>query len=147
MENSRTNLKIASFIVLLFAALTLVQLISELCFGEINNAVIPDGAPANVLLITKVVVISVSFICLLPQVYIGIKGLMMAKNPTSSRVHIIIAIVLFALTAIGLISPAVAIIKKSEVGSNVSEIFSVLLELVIFYDYIVYAKKVADENQ
>ena len=136
MEQSRKRLKITSLIVLLFAALTLLNIVSELLLGDINDVAIPDGAPSNILLVTKIFATVVSVLLLVPQVYIGLKGLKEAKQPDKSKVHIVWGIILFALAIIGLISPAVAVIKQEAVFANVSQMLSVLVEVLVFFDYI-----------
>ena len=136
MEQSRKRLKITSLIVLLFAALTLLNIVSELLLGDINDVAIPEGAPANILLVTKIFVTVVTVLLLLPQVYIGLKGLKVAKHPDKSKTHIVWGIILFALAIIGLISPAVAVIKQEAIFANVSQMLSVLVEVLVFFDYI-----------
>lgn len=146
MEQTRKHLKISSLIVLLFAALSLLNIVSELLFGDLNNATIPEGSPDNILLITKIILLVFSLVLLAPQIYIGFKGLKMAKNPDSSKAHIVWAIILFVLSIVGLISPAIAIVKQDNVFEHVSEFFSIVLEAVIFYDYIRCARAVSKEK-
>ena len=146
MNNSRKHLKIDSIIVLIFAAMTLLNIVAELFFGELSTATIPDGAPNNIVLITQIFMLVFSAILLLPQVYIGFKGLKVAKKPDSSKAHIVWAIILFVCAAIGIISPVVNIIGMNDVMGNVSTALSFVLELAIYYDYIKHAKAVAKEN-
>ena len=146
MEQTRKQLKISSFLVLLFAGLSLLNLISELAFGEINNAAMPEGAPENILLITKIILISLSVIFLLPQIYVGVKGFMEAKNPTFARAHIVWAKILFVLSVIAMITPLVEIFKWNSVFANVSEFFSILVEALVFFEYIKYATAFSKGN-
>ena len=146
MENTRKHLKISSIIVLIFACATLINIVSELLLGELNNTELPAGAPVNTLLITKIIVMAVMFVCLLPQVYIGIKGIKVAKNPDSSRGHIIWGTILLVFAAIGLISPLLAVIQQGFAFENVSELLSIAVEVAVFYDYVKYAKAVQKEN-
>ena len=89
MEQSRKYLKLSSILVLIFSGLTLINIIYELVFAEFTDVEIPDGMPANILLITKIVIAVISVLLLLPRLYIGFKGLKIANNPDSSRGHII----------------------------------------------------------
>ena len=143
MEQTRKHLKTSSFIVLLFAALSLLQIVSELLWGELNSAEIPAGSPENILLITKTILLGVSLILLLPKFYVGIQGLRMAKKPAPSKKHITLAVIIFVCSALGLIEPIAALLKQGSVSESVSSILGVLLELVIYYDHIKYAKAVA----
>ena len=145
MEQSRKHLRISSIIVLIFAGLTLLNLVSELAYGELNNAAIPADAPDNILLITKIFVLVVSFIFLLPQTYVGIKGLKLAKKPDASKAHIVIAVILLVLAATGLSSPALALIKGEDIFENISAILSIIVEILVFFDYIKFAIAVRKE--
>lgn len=142
MEQSRKNLRASSIIILAFAVLTLLNTAFELFFGEINYAEIPADAPENIVLITKIVLAVVTLVVLLPQLYIGIKGLKMAKKPDSSKGHIVWGVILFVFTLIGLVSPAVAIVKLEDVFANASEFLSIAVDAFVLFYYVKYAKKV-----
>ena len=131
MEQTRKNLKTSSLIVLALAGLSLLNILYGLFFGEfneeLNSAVLPEGSPDNILMITKVFVLVVSFLMLLPQLYIGLKGLKLAKNPDSSRGHIVWGIILVVCTATGLLSPLSAFLQgDGDAFGNVAEFFRFL---------------------
>ena len=147
MEQARKNLKTSSIIVLVLAGLSLINILFELFFGEfskaLSGATIPEGAPENIVLIAQIFVLAVSLLILLPQVYIGIKGLKIAKKPDSSRGHIIWGIILLVFTAFGLISPFVALIQKNgEVFDNISELCSIAVDVFILFEYVKFARDV-----
>ena len=144
MERSRNHLKTTSIIVLIFAALSLISIILALTIGDLNNVSIPEGAPANTLLITKIILAAFSGILLAPQIYIGFKGIKVAKHPDSSRAHIVWALILLVFSVIALISPIVAIVNKESVFDNVGTLITTLLEVLIFFDYVRYARAVAE---
>lgn len=146
MEKSRKNLKIYSVIILLFAGLTLLSLVAELWLGELNNAEIPEGAPENILSITRVFVLVVSFVLLLPRLYVGFKGLKMAKNPDSSNGHIVWGMILLVISVIGLISPITALAESKNIFDGVMELLGVIVDVVVFYGYVKYAKAVSKGN-
>ena len=146
MERSRKHLKISSIVILIYAAATLLNLFAEIFFGELNSAEIPDGSPANILLITKIVLTVFSFIFLLPEIYVGLKGLKMAHNPDSSRFHILLAMILLGFTAVSMITPTVALFKGDSLGANLGDVLGMVVEIFIYYDYVKYARIVADEN-
>ena len=146
MEQTRKNLKSTSIIVLALGGLTLLNILFEVFFGEIKNADIPAGSPDNILLITQIFVVVLSLLMLLPQFYIGFKGLKMAKNPNASRGHIIWAIILFVFAIISMISPLIAIIKQESLFENISELLSMSVDVIILYEYIKYAKAVSKMN-
>ena len=141
--DSRKGLKMSSIVVLIFAVVSVLNIVSELLFGDLNNAEIPAGSPDNILLITKIILLAVSFVLLLPQIYIGLKGLKLAKYPDSSRLHIVIGIILLVLTAVDLISPMISVIKMESVFQNVSELCGVIVEVMVYYEYVKYARAVS----
>ena len=147
MEQSRKNLKNASIIVLALAGVSLLNILFELFFGELsgelNNAKIPDGAPGNVALIARIFILVVSVLMLLPQAYIGIKGLKLAKEPNSSKGHIVWGIILVVLTAAGLISPLVSFLQgNGEAFGNVSEFLSIAVDVAVLLGYVKFAMEV-----
>lgn len=144
MEQTRKNLKTSSIVVLVLAGLSLLNIIFELFFGQLNgelkNAAIPEGAPDNIVLITQIFVLVVSVLILIPQVYIGIKGLMIAKKPKASIAHIVWAIILIVFTASGLISPFLSLIQgNGEAFADISALCSIAVDVFVLFEYVKYA--------
>ena len=140
---TRKHLKISSIVVLVMAAMSLLNLVSELAFGELNNV---QGADGSMVLITKIVLLAVSLVLLFPQIYVGLKGLKMAKNPDSSKGHIVWATIILAIAILNLIDPILGFLNKQDITVTLGALFSVLLEIAIYFDYIKYAKAVAKET-
>jgi hypothetical protein len=139
MSKSRNNLKIISIVVLILAAISLVNVASGLIFGALNDAEIPDGAPENTLLIAKIFLAVVSVIMLAPHVYVGIKGIKVANKPDSSKAHIVWAILLLAFAAYCLISPIASIIMLEDVLANIFSVISIAAEIIVFVMYLKFA--------
>ena len=146
MEQSRKKLRNASLFVLILGAVSLINIVAELCFGEINRVPIPKGSPENILEITKIIILVVSLVVLLPQFYVGFKGLRIAKKPNSSTRHIKWAIVLLVLTIINAIDRAVGILNGNDVKDYVGSLLDLALEGIVYYEYIKYARLVAKEQ-
>ena len=136
MEQIEKKLKLSSIAVLALAVFSLLQIVSELLYGELNNAAIPEGAPENVLLITKIFVFSISLLLTLPNVYVGIKGLRIAKKPNSSKGHIVWAIILLTFASLVLIGQGVGFVRDGFKFENVSAFCSIVVEVAVFVDYI-----------
>lgn len=143
MEQAKKNLKLSSIFVLLFAALTLIQIIAALAFGPLNQAELPADAPENILNITKIFLLVITLVMLVPNIYVGVKGLRVAKKPNTSKGHIIWAWILFAFSVLALVDPVVACLKDGAWADNYRSLFSIGLDLVIYYEFIVHAKAVA----
>ena len=142
----RKHLKWSSVAILAFVGFTLLELVAEIFLGELNNVAVPEGAPANVLLITKIILLCVSALFTLPGIYVGLKGLKIAKNPDSSKGHIVWAKILLAIAVLSLAAPVFGFISKADGVETLGGLFSILLEIVIYFDYIKHATAVAKEN-
>ena len=147
MGQSRKNLKNSSIIVLALAGLSLLNILFELFFGEfggeLNNASVPEGAPENVVLIARMFILVVSVLMLLPQVYIGIKGLKIAKIPNSSKGHIVWGIILVVFTATDLIIPLVSFLQgNGDAFANVAEFLSIAVDVAVLSGYVKFAMEV-----
>ena len=146
MEKTQKSLKITSIVLLIFAGSSLLNILGEICFGELNNAAIPEGAPANILLITKIILLAVSTLLLWPQIYVSIKGIKIAKNPNGTKRHIFWATVLLVLSIVGLISPVLELLRGAAVYQNMGSILSLLIEVCLYFEYVKYAKEIAKAN-
>ena len=143
MEQARKRLKTSSIVVLILGGLTLLNILFEVFFGNLNDAVSPEGASATILLIVKILVLAVSLVLFLPQLYIGIKGLKMAKAPDSSKGHIVWGIILIVLGFVGLISPLTALIQgNGDALGNTSELLSIVVDITVLIEYVSAARAV-----
>ena len=136
MEQTRKYLKLSSIAVLALAGFSMLQVVSELFFGELSNAIIPEGAPDNILLITRIVLFSFALLLTLPNIYIGIKGLRIAKKPNSSKGHIVWAIILSAFASLSPLVQGVGFIHDGFNFENISAFSSVVVEVAVFVEYI-----------
>jgi hypothetical protein len=139
MEQTRKKLNWSSIAVLVLAGFSMLQVVYELFFGELSKAIIPDGAPGSILLITRIVLFTFALLLTLPGIYIGIKGLRMAKKPNSSKGHIVWGMILLVLTFLSLISPVVDIINHGFKYDYISEFLRIAVEATVFFAYIKYA--------
>lgn len=142
MENSKKQLKIASYLVLILAGLSLVQLIFGIIFFKVDAGAV-EGANEQMVTILKIVLMVVSGIFLLPRLYIGLKGLKVAKTPDSSKAHIIWAIILLVFACFSAFSSVSALIQQQDVGNNISALLDAALDILVFIDFIKYANEVA----
>ena len=146
MEKARKNLRITSIVVLIFAGLSLINIVAQLVWGDFSNAPIPEGSSDSVLLIAKIVLFGISLLLLIPDVYIGVKGLKVAKKSDSSKGHIVWATILFVLSIIALISPIVSLFSAESIRESISAILSGLVQILIYFEYIKDAKTLVKSN-
>ena len=144
MEQSRKNLKISAFLVLLFALLDFVSVVVQICYFNFSQVPIPEGAPSNIVMITKIVLFVISVLILAPQVFVGIRGLQFANKPKAKKCHIVWAKVLFVVLIVVLVSQVASIINQAN-GNTISAALTTLVEVIIYFDYIRYATEVYNE--
>ena len=138
MEKARKNLKISSVFVLLFALFYLIQALAELMFGEVAGL----EEPENVVRVTKIFIAVVAVLLTLPKIYVGIRGMRIAKNPVATRGHMVWAVIIFVFSALGLIEPIAGYFQQGNAYENTTALCSVLLEMAVYVEYFVYARAV-----
>ena len=144
MENARRNLKTYSIAVLALTALALAQLI--LGFLKLNTAdlAIPEGTPEVAVKIMSYVALVISALVLLPRVYVGVKGVLVANNPVAGKAHIIWGIILLVFCVITLISAITDAFNPGDVFDKILAISAAVLDVLIYAQYVRYAKIVAN---
>ena len=143
MNNTRKNLKSMSILILVLAGLHFISLVAEFIFGDTASISVPDGTSGAVVIALKVIIFALMLLPLIPQIFIGTKGLRMAARPNSSKAHIVWAIILFVFAVLSLISPVVGLIKAENILGNVSVLCGMIAEAVAYFFYAKYAKAVA----
>ena len=128
MEKAKNQLKVSSFVILFFVAVSLVNVVLQIFSGKLNVAGMND--------IAKIVAIVISVLLLLPEIYIGVKGLKMAKAPDSSKAHIVWAAILMVFMVIALIDPISALANAQNVSNNIASLAKIILEICIYVIFI-----------
>ena len=142
MNNSRRHLKEASFLVLIFTALSFIRMAIQ-CFVvgfEVDPAEV--GASHELVVVMMVVMFVISMVLLLPQLYVGVRGMKIAKNPTSTKGHIVWAVILLIFSAFGIISTVSSIAEQVNILDNVITLFDHALDVIVYCMYIKYANRV-----
>ena len=142
MENARKNLKDYSILILIFTAVSFVRLIVEVFMMDFNMDALPEGATAGLVLAAQIAFCVVSFILLLPQIFIGVRGFKISKNPDHSKAHIVWATILTVLSVMAILSSGVNMIQTGKVGGNLFELADMVIDTVLYIVYIRCAKQV-----
>lgn len=141
MSISRNHLKEASFLVLLFTAFSFIRMIIQVFVGfEADPTQV--GVSHEIIVVTMIIMFVVGLILLLPQLYVGVKGMKIAKNPTSSKGHIVWAVILLVFSAFGIISTVTSIAEQINVVDNVITLVDHALDVIVYCMYIKYANRV-----
>lgn len=141
MTKERKILKEYSVVILIFAALSLVRLIVDACVNGFSTETIPvEGVTEELVKIAVIIAFVLALLLLIPNVYVGFKGLKEAKNPTGAREHIVWALVLSIIYLIATISSVVEITKGFDIDKLI-EILDVAVDTALFFAYYLTAKK------
>ena len=141
MSISRNHLKEASFLVLLFTAFSFIRMIIQVFVGfEADPTQV--GVSHEIIVVTMIVMFVVGLVLLLPQLYVGVKGMKIAKNPTSSKGHIVWAVILLVFSAFGIIATVSSIVEQVNVVDNVITLVNHALDVIVYCMYIKYANRV-----
>jgi uncharacterized membrane protein YhaH (DUF805 family) len=92
--------------------------------------------------VVMIVTFVFSLILLLPQLYVGVKGMKMAKEPTSSKGHIVWAVILLIFAVFGMISTASSMAGNTSIVDNIIALVDHALDVIVYCMYIKYANRV-----
>ena len=146
MDKSIKNLRLFSILILASAAYSVIAVALDIFFGGgFNNVTIPDGSPENIVDIAKTLLLVITIVMILPQLYVGIKGICVAKNPDSSMGHIFWAGVLFVFALIGAASAIINMVIGGSTDESVTSVVNIVFDAIFYFEFITYARKVRDE--
>ena len=146
MTKDRKTLKEYSIVILILAGLTLVRIIVDACITGFNPANVNiEGASETLIKVSLIIAFVLALVLLIPDVYVGIKGIKEANNPSGAKAHIIWALIIAIIYALGTVSSIVDICKGFS-WSNLTSLCNTVLDACIFTLYYLTAKKVAEEK-
>lgn len=141
MEKNKKELKTLSYAILFLVALSLIRLIVDICVNGLPKVNV-EGVSAEVANVMTIVAVVLSFVLLLPQVYVGVKGVKIANGGKSSKWHIIIAAILGICALTAVVSNCVSMVKTFNFDTVLAVVDSAL-DVAIFAWYIITARKIA----
>ena len=147
MEKERKLLKEFSIVILIFVGLSLARMIADVIINGFTATSVVEGVSPEAMGVIAVVVWVLGIIFLLPEIYIGFKGIKVAKNPDNSKSHILIAKIIFVFLIIALISAIIEVFKTTDIAMSIITIADLILDVVIYILYIKYAKAVRNSNK
>ena len=84
MDKNRKDLKSYSILILVLVALTLIRSIVNFCTNGLPQAEgLPAGSGKELVQISTIIGLVVGILLLIPQVYVGVKGIKVANNKPS----------------------------------------------------------------
>lgn len=140
-EQTKKNLRIISLCLVIFSIVSLALAAMDLItfWMDRDNY---SGTSDGVVLASIGIVGVMSLLMVAVQIYIGLKGMKVAKEPDSSKGHITWATVLLVLSIIALVSPVMEMIQTKAIVANVVTIIDCLVDVLLYYYFIKWAKEV-----
>ena len=126
-----------------FTGLTFLRTAAGYLFTDRGIAILPDGSSVILQLIVRLIMAAVTLVYVLPQIYMGVKGLRIAKNPAPAKAHVVWVWILLVIAIPGLIEPVTAALQPGGLAENVVALIIGLLSIVIYFAYIRCARAVA----
>lgn len=142
METARKKLKLTSIVLLILSALSLVRIIVNAVITGLKVEDVPQGTTESIVQTIMIIAVVFSVLLLIPQVYIGIKGLKVANKPDSSKGYITVAKVFLVLSVIAVITSVASIANSTDKTSGFLELIDVGLDVAVYFMFIKYATKV-----
>ena len=138
MEKSRKYLKFMSEIILICLAFSFIRSILEVFLINVSLNNIPD----SYIITAKLVICVIYTVFYIPQVYIGVKGIKVAKNPDSSKAHIVWAVIFLAFAVLGAISSVWDMINTGDIVGSILGLINGVIDIALYFFYVRYAKQV-----
>ena len=142
MTKTRKDLKLLSIIVLICAGVAFILSILDVCM---NGLTLPSeatkGVSQEIVEIAAIAVLFIELLFLFPQIYIGIKGLKEASNPTKAKAHVVWSFIIAFLYAVLAILLIVKTIKSLNFD-NVFVLAEYAIDAIFFGCYFITALKV-----
>ena len=143
MEKTRKQLKEYSIVILILTAITLVRAIVSVCVkGLPLPAVIPQGMTVEMVRIVSIISFALTFVFLIPQVYVGLKGMKISDGATCNKAPRVWALVLAILAGIATISSAIDLFKAFNVDQLLT-VIDVAVDLLLFTCAYLCLRKIA----
>jgi hypothetical protein len=148
MKDNRKELKVFSIMILIFTGTSILRSILDVCingFPKIAATDIPENVTPEMLHIASVVTFVIGLILFIPQIYIGVKGILVANGSSSGKAHIVWAVILAICSGIAMISAISTLLGSFSVDSLV-DVLGIVVDFALYVFYFIFARKVNNEN-
>ena len=148
MEKAKKNLKVFSILVLVFAGCDFIKSIVEVLFFA---KIPPVGTTPAIWIASKIVFVVLAVLVLIPQIFVGVRGIKMANGTVTKKGHITWASILCIIVSLGIIIIGInaiwpEVFKVSTTAARTTVSLSLLIaENLVYLEYIRNAKLIAKE--
>ena len=101
MGKTRKGLKEISIVILIFAAFSLIRSVIDVVLTDFSQANRIDGATPGLILATQIFLLVFAFVVMIPEIYVGVKGIKIANGSSFSKAPIVWAAILAIFSVAG----------------------------------------------
>ena len=141
MEKTRKHLKEISIVILILAAFSLIRSVVDVIFTDFSQASRLEGATPGLILATQIFLIVFAFVLMIPEIYVGAKGIKIANALSSSKAPIVWAVILAIFSGFAVISSVSSLIQQGDLVGDLLELADKVVDVLLYITYINYAKK------
>ena len=109
--DKKKDLKVVSIVILALVGLSLIRMIVGACIDGIPQIQATEGLSKDIIKIASTIAFALAFVLLLPQVYIGVKGIKIANGGAFGKAPFVWTIILAILAAVATVSAIVDMFK------------------------------------
>jgi hypothetical protein len=145
MEKQRKDFKVLSIVILVLTILDFVAIVLELCISGLPQISSEEvGLSKEIIDVVVIISVVLTMVFLLPEIYLGIKGIKLANNPSiGGKAHLVWAVILMVLSCLSAVSLTVELVGKFSY-SGLRDVAEQVLDVAIFACYFYYARKIAN---
>jgi hypothetical protein len=133
MEIKKRNLKSASFLVLFLTLLSVVRLVLNVVQkGGFEVTEVPAGMTPEVAKIVMIFSFAVMIVAMIPRLYVGVKGLKVANEPSAAKAHIVWAVLFLITGAWSMFNDISAIIEAKDLVIDILTLVSSAIDVFAY---------------
>ena len=102
--DKKKDLKVVSIVILALLGLSLIRMIVGACINGIPQIQATEGLTKEMIQVASIIAFALTFVFLLPQVYIGVKGIKIANGGAFGKAPFVWTIILAILAAVATVS-------------------------------------------
>lgn len=141
MEKTRKQLKEISVVILILAAFSLIRSVIDVILTDFSQASRLEGVTPSLILATQIFLIVFAFVLMIPEIYVGVKGIKIANASSSSKAPIVWAVILAIFSGVGVISSVSSLIHQGDLVGDLLALANTVVDVLLYITYINHVKK------
>ena len=141
MEKTRKQLKEISVVILILAAFSLIRSVIDVILTDFSQASRLEGVTPGLILATQIFLIVFAFVLMIPEIYVGVKGIKIANASSSSKAPIVWAVILAIFSGVGVVSSVSSLIHQGDLVGDLLALANTVVDVLLYITYINHVKK------